>query len=122
MPYGDEWERETRERVRQWERMRWRREVAEKRLHPDKRLDEVGWYIYYGATRVMNEDEAAALALDGNYHQRLAVRKDQLRSHRLALEKRYAELHPNGPGFGVFETTAPEQLAFWRERPRGSRL
>jgi hypothetical protein len=118
MPYGDEWERETRERVRQWQRMRWRREVVEERLHPDKRLDEVGWDIYYCATRVMNEDEAAALALDGKYRQRLAVRKDQLRSHRLALEKRYAELHPNGPGFGVFETTAPEQLAFWRERLR----
>jgi Meiotically Up-regulated Gene 113 (MUG113) protein len=116
MAYGDQWERDTLNRLHRWQEMRWRRELHEQSLPPDERLDEVGWDIYYCATRVMDESDAAALALDGNYHQRLRVRDDLFRRHRLVLERLYAELHPGGAGFGVFETIAPEQLDFWVQR------
>jgi hypothetical protein len=116
MAYGDEWEGEMLDRLHRWGEMRWRRELHEQHLVPDERLDEVGWDIYYCASRAMDEKDAAALALDGNYRQRLRVRDDLFRRHRLVLEQRYAELHPSGLGFGRFDTTAPEQLKFWTQR------
>jgi hypothetical protein len=54
--------------------------------------------------------------LDGNLRQRRRVRADLLKRHRLDLERRYAELNPSGAGFGVFNTTAPEQRDFWTSR------
>jgi hypothetical protein len=116
MAYGDAWERDTLDRLHRWREMRWRREFEEQHLSPDERLDEVGWDIYFCATRAMGEREAAALALDGTFGERLRVREDLFRRHRLALERRYEEIHPDGPGFGVTDTTAPEQLAFWGDR------
>jgi hypothetical protein len=79
-------------------------------------LDEIGWDIFYCATRGMNEVAAARLALDGNLRQRLRVRDDLLRRHRLELDRRYAEINPGGAGFGVSGTTAAEQSAFWKAR------
>lgn len=120
MAYDDAWEREILTRVREWEQMRWKREFAERLMDPDDRLDEVGWDIFYCATHGMNTTDAARLALDGNLRQRLQVRDDLLRRHRLELERRYGELHPGGAPFGAFDTTAPEQIEFWRskiERP-----
>jgi hypothetical protein len=114
--YGDLWEREVVARFQEWEDLRWRRAEAERQLHPDDRLDEVGWDIFYCATRGMSEAGAARLALDGNLRQRLRVRDDLLKRHRLDLERRYSELNPRGAGFGVFNTTAPEQRAFWTSR------
>jgi hypothetical protein len=114
--YGDFWEREALARFQEWAEVRWRREDAERLLHPNDRLDEIGWDIFYCATRGMSEVEAAKLALDGNLRQRLRVRDDLLRRHRLDLERRYAELNPGGAGFGVFNTTAPEQRDFWTNR------
>ena len=116
MAYGDAWEQETLERLRQWREMRYRREILEYRIHPNERLDEVGWDIFYCATRAMDETTAATLALDGTLRQRVRVRDDLFRRHRLDLDRRYAELHPGGVGFGVFDTTAPQQLEFWSKR------
>jgi hypothetical protein len=116
MAYGDAWEREVLTRLHEWERMRWEREVAERWMEPDDRLDDIGWDIFYCATRGMNETDAAQLALDGNLRQRLRVRDDLLRRHHLDLERRYAELHPAGAQFGVFDTTAPDQIEFWRSQ------
>ncbi len=76
--------------------MRWRRESEEEHLPLDERLNEVGWDIYFGATRAMGEREAAALALDGTFRDRVRVRDDLLRRRRIALEQRYEELHPAG--------------------------
>lgn len=116
MAYRDEWECDTLDRLRRWQEMRWRRESEEQHLPPNERLDEIGWDIYYCATRVMGEREAAALALDGTFRQRLRVRDDLFHRHRLTLDQRYRELRPDAPGFGVTYTTAREQLAFWTER------
>lgn len=116
MAYGDDWENDTLDRLHRWEQIRWRREIDEQNLNPDERLDEVGWDIYYCATRVMGEREAAALALDGPYVKRLKVRDDLLRRDRLALEARYRELRPEGAGLGVTKTQADDQLTFWNDR------
>jgi hypothetical protein len=116
MAYGDSWERETLDRLHRWQDMRWQRECYERWLFPDERLDEVGWDIYYCATRSMEEAEAAALALDGTFRQRLRVRDDLLRRHSLDLRRSYAELRPGSAGFDVFDTAAPEQLDFWTSR------
>jgi Meiotically up-regulated gene 113 len=118
MAYGDQWEREVRQRLDRWQEMRWCREEAELDLQPNERLDEVGWDIYYCATRSMNAHEAAALALDGTYRQRLLVRDDQLKRHHDDLRRSYTELRPNSAPFDVFDTSAPEQLDFWRSRLR----
>jgi T5orf172 domain len=114
--YGDLWEREVLARLQEWEEMRWRREDAERQMHPNDRLDEIGWDIFYCAMRGMTDLEAARLALDGNLRQRLRVRDDLLKRHRLDLERRYTELNPSGAGFGVFNTTAPQQRNFWTSR------
>jgi len=104
--------------MERWQEMRWQREAAELYLPPDQRLDEVGWDIYYCATRSMSDHEAAALALDGSYKKRRLVRADQLRGHHEDLARTYAELHPGGAAFEVFDTSAPEQLEFWTSRLR----
>lgn len=116
MAYGDAWEQDTLDRLHRWQEMRWRRESGEQHLAPDERLDEVGWDIYYCATRVMSEREAAALALEGPYAKRVKVRADLLRRDRIALEARYRELRPNGPGLVDTHTQAADQLAFWTDR------
>lgn len=116
MAYGDDWERDTLHRLHHWAEMRWAREVHEASLAPDERLDEVGWDIYYCASLTMDERDAAGLALDGTYRQRLRVRDDLFRRHQRGLQRRYEELCPSGPGFGVFDTSAPEQIEFWTDR------
>jgi hypothetical protein len=116
LAYGDAWETEFLERFHRWEQMRWCRELREERLLPDDRLDETGWDIFYCATRVMDVDDAAKLAMDGPLRVRCLVRDDLLRRHRHELAQRYAELHPGAPGYGVFETTADEQIEFWSSK------
>jgi hypothetical protein len=117
MDYGDAWEREVLYRLHRWQEMRHLREDHERLLAPDERLDEIGWDIYYCATqRSMGEAEAAAMALDGVYRQRLRVRDDFLGRHSLDLRRSYAELRPGSAGFDVFGTAAPEQLDFWKSR------
>jgi hypothetical protein len=64
----------------------------------------------------MSEPDAAKLALDGTYRQRLLVRDDLLKRHHLDLKRRYAELHPDGAEYDAFETTAHEQIDFWEGR------
>jgi hypothetical protein len=112
--YGDAWEQETFERWHRWQEARWFRELLDARKDPDDRLDEVGWDIFYCATaRGMDEYEAATIAMDGTYRQRLRVREDMFRRHGDILKRRYAELHPDAPALNDFETGAHEQLEFW---------
>jgi hypothetical protein len=54
--------------------------------------------------------------MDGTDRQRRAVQADMWRRHAIAMRRRYAELHPDAAGLDVFETHAPEQLAFWQAR------
>lgn len=117
MAYGDDWERELVERIQRWREARWWREYREMDMAPDDRLDEIGWDIFYCAVaRGMREDDAARLAMDGNYWQRRRVRQDMLHRNALVLRRRYAELHPAGVASNVFDTQAPDQLKFWRSR------
>jgi hypothetical protein len=64
----------------------------------------------------MDEFGAARLAMGGNYRQRLRVREDLFARHAEMLERRYGELHANGPGLLDFETGADEQIEFWSEK------
>jgi hypothetical protein len=112
--YGDAWERDTLERWHRWQEARWFREFVERDIEPDDRLDEVGWDVFYCATaRGMDEFDAARLAMDGNYRQRLRVREDLFARHADMLERRYRELHPNRPGLTEFDTGADDQIEFW---------
>lgn len=114
MAYGDELERELTRKMHEWREIRWWRELDDLSLHPDLRLDGVGWQIFYCAvSKGMESDDAARLAMDGNYRQRQRVRRDLWRRENLSLRRRLQELHP---GSKAYDTNAPEQLDFWRTR------
>ena len=84
-------------------------EWRERSFPPDRRLDDVGWQIFFlaieGGARL---HDAAVLAMDGTLRQRRAVREDmQLRST--------ARLFGVRPKLHTRTIVAPEQrLAFWR--------
>jgi hypothetical protein len=117
MGYRDDWELECVERWAKWSSERLLREIEEDYLSPDERLDEVGWDISYCAVaRGMRDREAARLAMEGTYRQRLRVREDMFRRLAVVQRRRYVELHPAGVDLNVWETHAPEQLRFWESR------
>jgi hypothetical protein len=117
MAYENEWEREWRERWNRWAHERSYREFLERDMHPDERLDEVGWDIFYcEIARDVPYWIAARDAMDGTYRQRRRVRDDLFRRHAVANRRRYIELHPSAPDLLAWDTQAPEQLAFWRSR------
>jgi hypothetical protein len=114
--YGDAWETELFDLWHRWSSARWSRDWREEFMDPDDRLDELGWSIfYYGVMRGADPADAAKLAMDGTYWQRLRVEADLQKRHALMLRRRYAELNPHHAGLGVFDTHAPDQLGYWRE-------
>lgn len=118
MAYDDDWERELLAEFHRWSLVRNVRESRERRLAPDERLDDVGWEIFYCATlKGMDPDRAAAHALDGVFRQRCRVRDDLWKRLAAAMRQRSRELRPASAGPPpVFDTQAPEQLAFWESR------
>jgi hypothetical protein len=115
MAYDDPWEHELFDRLHRWQRARWSRELLERHLDTDERLDEVGWEIFSYATRAMDEERAARLAMEGNYRTRLRVRDDMHGRDLRELLHRFRELQPSAVRYTPFDTRAPEQLEFWRE-------
>ncbi len=121
MGYGDELEKEFTDRMHRWARARYEREGHEFGLTPDKRLDDLGWEIFYCATaRGMEADRAAQLAMDGNLRQRVRVADDMWHRHGLALQQLVTQFRPTSAHFDVYESQAPDQLAFWRRQSQSS--
>src|SRR4051794_39499863 len=92
---------------RQWQHWAYERYFwsyyREPHLHPDERLDDVGWEIaYYYVQRGWRIERAASEGLSGPYRKRILVRDDLARRHALQLRKRYAELHPAHVDLTVF--------------------
>ena len=76
-------------------------------MHPDQRLDDLGWEIFYTAVLLdMQTSDAAKLAMDGTLRQRESVRRDLHQRLLRRLPQR------STPDAGTIE----EQLDFWRQR------
>jgi hypothetical protein len=121
MAYGDELERDLTELLQTWAQIQYRREGWEMRLHPDERLDALGWEIFYCATaRGMDPDVAAELALNGNLRQRRRVAKDMWHRHAVSIQQLVDQYRPAGVHFNVQESRAVDQLAFWRGHAEAS--
>lgn len=117
MPYDDLFERELVLRWHHWHDEAWRRATVEERMTPDERFDDIGWDIFYAAVaRGMDSERAGRLAMDGNLRQRRLVRSDIYRGLAEDTRRRWRQFHPNAADMRVWETQAPEQLAFWRSR------
>ena len=114
MGYNDAWERERDLAWAEWRTVRWWKENSEFALHPDERLDDIGWSIFfYLVQRGVDEWDAAAQAMDGNLRQRRRVLRDHQERYMRILRRRYDELHPASAGLNIFDSQAPDQLAFW---------
>lgn len=115
MAYDDAIEREIADRMHRWQQASWSRELLERHLPPDERLDEVGWEIFSAAIRGMSAHEAAVLAMDGTLRKRKLIRDDLQGSEMRELLHRLRELESTRSRQLPWGSTASDQLGFWRD-------
>jgi hypothetical protein len=118
LAHVDAWDREQWSDIsRYMHQLDWYRDHLEPGLAPDDRLDELGQQVFYYLTmRGMRARQAARQAMNGVLRQRRRVRDEMAAGYERDLMHRWRQLHPDLADPGLFDSQAPEQLAFWQSR------